>query len=370
MSLVCRLFRSICLPLAYECLIFSGKTAQTDDCPKDITDISRGNSGVAFCTSLNSGDERASALAGHIKKCALQDWQTRPNEPELGQPFAGFLQAITAALAKMPDLESLTLESVPISRALLSDIARLTGLTSLSVTRSSTQDDVEPEDIHAVRSLMLTSFGTDHSDLVHMIDPLSQTLREYRSGVQVHNVNGFSCRPTMPLTVLTLNATVFDTQLIFHFLGETPSITHLTATGLVVPPPTAIPAEQLHLSDSSLPKLQHLKVPFAVVHHFAGRPLTSMSISGKVSVLRDEGWIHTNALNRPPGDGKPPFSSLSLLKLEVAENIFLVPLIVEYYPNLTQFSMRGLFVNGDSASDRVFQRVGPISKLAPKSPID
>ena len=159
LALVCRFFCVVLLPRIFKSLTFSGHPDKVDA------------SGYAlFCRALIRGKEPACLLALHIRECTFSQWAAGEDHIELA--FNGFLGFYNRAITRMPNLKSLVLSCMPISKKLTQAMSKLTQLKALVMDSCEVGDDVMDQDICKLKLVTLEFHGGRYThDLLELISP-------------------------------------------------------------------------------------------------------------------------------------------------------------------------------------------------------
>ncbi|KAJ7461124.1 hypothetical protein FB451DRAFT_1498269 [Mycena latifolia] len=318
LALVCRFFCAHSIARIYRSLEFSGR------------DASSGSPG--FCRLLLKGANAlgqprgsyfsfARHVAQSVKECTFRDW--------IGIPSAStFLKNYCKALGQMPNIESVRLESTPITLPLIQAITRFkptsttscvrTSLTTLCI-RSCTLDALIPEkDLVDLASLTLTDVAYFTTSSIPPSRIRVRQLEIFRTDSWTF-ADYFIKRKHPDLQVLELHF-VEDVPALFAFLAKCPSIKELAIESIFPQSRDPIPS----LTAPGLPHLHTIKILPSLLRYFSKRPLRKISLTGSEMRFGDDSVPHYPTLPLlTMQDALPLMQSTALVtELHVHQHIY------------------------------------------------
>lgn len=288
LSQVCSFFHSLCLPKAFEEIAL--------DCANPP------QRQIEFYQALTRGSPLATSIAENIKRCTIFDY----NRHSATNHF--YVEAFMCALAHMPGLHTLTIQTIYLTPSILLAISRLTALKKLVL--ANVDPGLQPLLIQQVKGLenlphlesyeCITSYPfppRSHPDLASSLcTVIMQRPRLRRLSLCYWAVASkflqmqVDEQVAVELESLMLDE-VRDPSLLVKFLVKTPSLTELSIG-------TGRPPAMSELPLTALPKLHTLSCPPAWVDTLLGgdaarRNLKALHINPVwIGVRSSDAWIN------------------------------------------------------------------------------
>ncbi|KAJ7647942.1 hypothetical protein FB45DRAFT_1052348 [Roridomyces roridus] len=277
LALVCRFFGAFAISHIYHTVVFSGH------------DRSPGL--VPFCRGLVNDDSGPSSrlsrdVAEFVREVVFKDWIGRDEGV-----WGAFLSLYLNAVRKLPSVESIHLESTPISKTLILAVTKSFKKIPLPDKDSSTGGALSIRscaihaDISAKEERQLNSLRLSHLEYISCSGDLPPKIM-FLQNVETFRTDSwpfsdhFLRKKHPDLRVLELhNVESTCDSVLFKFLSQSPSITDLIIHCISINPQFPIPADALR--PNSLPKLTTLTIPPTLLKHFGRPTLRTVSLSGR-----------------------------------------------------------------------------------------
>lgn len=330
LALVCRFFCAVSISRIYRSLEFSGRDASSDHghfCQLML------KSTEPNVKSLGSDVLFAVEIAQFVRECTFKDWL--PGSGEISWADA-LLERNARAVRIMPNVESLHIESSPITNSLLATVSKLNKtLTTLSIRDCMLERELTKKQLLGLDSLRLRVVEFHGASTVSQsLSPSTLRLRD----VETFRTDSwpfgyfFVKRQHPALRVLELHD-VKDIPALFKFLAKCPTITDLTIASIVL----KLGEPMSSLVSTALPNVQTIRVPASFLAFFSGRPLQNVSLAGVE--LRD--YVDRQGPYRPilpllTIDKLMPLvqSTASITELHIHQHIYVVLPIFKHLKHL------------------------------------
>ncbi|KAF7369428.1 RING-type domain-containing protein [Mycena venus] len=291
LALVCRFFCAVSISRIYRSLEFSGRDTSTADghfCQLLL------KSTVDSNVQYHGPDVKfAVDIAQFVKECRFKDWVA--GSEKITQWSEAFLERNARAVRLMRNIESLHIESTPITKSLITTVSKLNKtLTTLCIRSCTLEGELTKTQLVGLDSLRLRVvefFGA--SSVSRSLAPSTLRLRDVESfRTDSWPFGHFFVKRQHPvLRVLELH-NVEDLPALFKFLEKCPSITELTIAGIVLklgagPMPSLAP--------NALPNVHTIHIPASFLPFFSGRPLRKVILAG----VEARDWGGNDILHHP-----------------------------------------------------------------------
>jgi hypothetical protein len=263
LALVCKFFCAIALPRLFEKMTFCA--------------TSLGQGTIAFCRQLVNNQSMAPSLALYVKSCVFSEWLP---QHALGSTWTrSFLQLCTHSLARLVNVEELTLSKIPVNRTFWDAICSLKNLRSLTVHGCDFEDETFTD---SQATLNLTRIELHGCRL-----PLRIT--DFINSSQLRVLQTSDIAFAILLFCRSIDFVLEDLGVIFGhqqdnevniaalqvILARTPLVTTLSITV----PPTNNSEPTFTLPLPPLPMLRKLECPWYMLNNLAsGRSLKEISV--------------------------------------------------------------------------------------------
>ncbi|KAJ6452779.1 hypothetical protein C8R45DRAFT_1040057 [Mycena sanguinolenta] len=326
LALVCRFFCFLSVSRIYRSLEFSGRdslSAYGGFC-KLLLKISDSSA------ALDPDVRFAVDIAEIVKQCTFKEWL--PGADLI--PWAdAFLDRDARAVRMMPNVESLHIESTPITKSLLATVSKLNKtLKTLSIRSCTLGEKLTKRQLLGLDALRLRSvefYGSSSMSLSPSVLRL-RDVRTFRTDSWTFG-HFFLKRQHPALRVLELHD-VEDISALFKFLSKTPSITDLTIASVVRKlGDGTIPS----LAPTALPNVDAIHIPASFLAFFAGRPLHKVSLNAvewrEALEIRDRPTLPLLSAR----DLMPLIQSTAYItELHIPEHVYMVLPIFKHFQHL------------------------------------
>ncbi|KAK0438774.1 hypothetical protein EV421DRAFT_1823076 [Armillaria borealis] len=288
LSLVCRYFCSVTLPIKFHTLHFDGRNH-----------LSRGShpTCVTFGRALNRDSQPAKAAACLVQECTFSDWN-------IGHCRTLFLSIYDQALRHMTNIHTLSLVRTPLTKDLVKSIAQLRNLKHLNIDQRDFRggrvvDNELSTRLLAVPLKSVKALGADLSTLRLIRDDVEEWAEWIASALCFWVVERLHTDSTAiatavfeaksPLTILDLECIQFrdDLKQFAQYLDSMPTLEELSIHRIdmlldIMPNNIVAAAPPLPLLPTSLPSLTKLLCSPYHAKQFRGCPLTEVHLTGRI----------------------------------------------------------------------------------------
>ncbi|KAF4621604.1 hypothetical protein D9613_012575 [Agrocybe pediades] len=270
---VCRFFCSVMLPWIYEHLIIDAK----------VKDDGISNTRAAFCQRLARGEASAQEMALFVRKCTIKSWVVADKEADWCS--RALLRVYSKALCSMTNIRVLELISTTVTKDLITGIAHLPNLESLTVKDCRFSPGIAAKHVDKIHSLKLKKLcvylldNREHSwdptidDLILSSINLAHLIRLETNSTELCARLGQTA--TLHLEHLDFRSSnIDDAPLLQSILPHTKTLKRLCYS-------SCSRAEALHLLPEHLPVMASVKAPLEYVKALVpGRPVSSVECIG------------------------------------------------------------------------------------------